>query len=60
MDPAQMEQLFRAHRDAERRRDFDAIIRGLDGPGAIEVTSILLRFGEGDPIATARRSNRGP
>jgi len=26
MDPAQMEQLFRAHRDAERRRDFDGIM----------------------------------
>jgi len=27
MDPTQMEQLFRAHRDAERRRDFDAIMQ---------------------------------
>jgi steroid delta-isomerase-like uncharacterized protein len=27
MDPAQMDQLFRAHRDAERRRDFDGIMQ---------------------------------
>jgi steroid delta-isomerase-like uncharacterized protein len=27
MDPAQMEQLFRSHRDAEKRRDFDGIMR---------------------------------
>jgi predicted ester cyclase len=27
MDPAQMEQLFRTHRDAEERHDFDAIMK---------------------------------
>ena len=27
MDPAQMEQLFRTHWDAERRRDFDGIMK---------------------------------
>ncbi len=27
MDPEQMEQLFRTHRDAEKRRDFDGIMQ---------------------------------
>ena len=27
MDPEQMEQLFRTHRDAEKRRDFDGIMK---------------------------------
>jgi steroid delta-isomerase-like uncharacterized protein len=40
MDPTQMEQLFRRHRDAERRRDFDGIMSTFTGNCYLETVAL--------------------
>jgi steroid delta-isomerase-like uncharacterized protein len=52
MDPAQMEQVFRTHRDAERRRDFDAIMRTFTESCYLETIALGSRS-EGQEAARA-------
>ena len=50
MDTKQMEQLFRTHRDAEKRRDFDGIMKTFTAE---------LRFGDDRTREPQRRSGGG-
>ena len=50
MDPAQMQRLFQTHRDAERRRDFDDIMKTFTENCYLETIAL------GQP---KRRSDRG-
>jgi steroid delta-isomerase-like uncharacterized protein len=43
MDAAQMEQLFRAHRDAERRRDFNSIMQTFTEDCYLETIALGIR-----------------
>jgi steroid delta-isomerase-like uncharacterized protein len=52
MDPAQMEQLFRTHRDAERERDVDGIMKTFTEDCYLE-TIALGRRSEGQAAARA-------
>ena len=52
MDPARMEELFRTHRDAERRRDFDGIMRTFTHDCYLETIALGSRS-EGQEAARA-------
>ena len=52
MDPEQMEQLFRTHRDAEKRRDFDGIMQTFTEDCYLETIALGSRS-EGQAAARA-------